>query len=283
MSPGDDQIALHYDSRRSPGPALVHPMPTARPGVPFARGATSLGVVKGDRVVITCRWSLGRRRHARLCAPDRRGAPVVWRFRAGRGSPDRCRPVAIISASCGIGRLGSFKPFLDEAIRRSSVKAHRIMLQREQSARRGGAGSTTGMKPWPRARSSPSGARRSPRPTRSTILYPRDHGKPKGIVRDNGAGMHGGAGVVDCQNIYGVNPGETMFTASDVGWVVGHSYIVYGPSARRGDDDPLRASRQQFGSPARSGGSSPVRCGVDVHRPDRLRAIKRSGRTPRVP
>ena len=52
-------------------------------------------------------------------------------------------------------------------------------------------------------------------------------GRPKGVVRD-----HGGYAVAlnfSMNYVYGMHPGETLFTASDVGWVVGHSYIVYGP------------------------------------------------------
>ena len=144
---------------------------------------------------------------------------------------DDAAPVAIISASCGIEptRVVPYKPFLDEAIERSrSSRRTGSCSSASSCAPSWRPGSTTGMSSWPPSALSPSGARRSPRPTRSTSSTPPGPpGSRRDIVRDNGG--HAVALAWSMPNIYGVNPGETMFTASDVGWVVGHSYIVYGP------------------------------------------------------
>jgi propionyl-CoA synthetase len=78
-------------------------------------------------------------------------------------------------------------------------------------------------------------------------------GKPKGIVRDNGG--HAVAMTWSMENIYGLRKGETMFTASDVGWVVGHSYIVYAPLLA-GRPSCSKASRSVRPTPAPSGGCS---------------------------
>ena len=140
-------------------------------------------------------------------------------------------PKVIVSASCGIEptRVVPYKPFLDEAIERSSVKpAHRIMLQREQQRAELAPGEHAWDELMASERAQPVGCTPVAATDPLYILYTSGTtGKPKGIVRDNGG--HAVALAWSMPNIYGVNPGETMFTASDVGWVVGHSYIVYGP------------------------------------------------------
>jgi len=94
-------------------------------------------------------------------------------------------------------------------------------------------------------------------PVRATdplyILYTSGTtGKPKGVVRDNGG--HAVALRWSMANIYDVGPGEVMFTASDVGWVVGHSYIVYAPLLTARPRCSTRASRWAHRTPGSSGG-----------------------------
>ncbi len=140
------------------------------------------------------------------------------------------QPKLIISASCGIevDRVVPYKPLLDKGIEIASVKPERcIILQRPEEKTSMIAGRDLD---W-----SELMAEEKPVdcvPVAATdplyILYTSGTtGMPKGIVRDNGG--HLVALMWSMKNIYGVEPGEVFWTASDVGWVVGHSYIVYAP------------------------------------------------------
>ena len=143
---------------------------------------------------------------------------------------DDATPKVVLSASCGIepNRIVAYKPLLDEAIDIAVHKPDRcVILQRPQEAAAMVAGRDLD---WAEAEASAE-----PRPctwVEATdplyILYTSGTtGQPKGIVRDNGG--HLVALNWSMRNIYGVEPGEVYWAASDVGWVVGHSYIVYGP------------------------------------------------------
>jgi len=140
------------------------------------------------------------------------------------------QPKLIISASCGIevDRIVPYKPLLDRAIEIASVKPERcVILQRPQEK----ASMIVGRDlDW--AELIDHARPVDCVPVAATdplyILYTSGTtGMPKGIVRDNGG--HLVALKWSMKNIYGVEPGEVFWTASDVGWVVGHSYIVYAP------------------------------------------------------
>jgi propionyl-CoA synthetase len=144
---------------------------------------------------------------------------------------DDARPKVIVSASCGIEptRVIEYKPMLDEALRRSEHQPDQcIIVQRPQVVAEMGERDldwATLMRPGTvPAAGCVTLAATDP----LYILYTSGTtGRPKGILRDNGG--HAVALHWTMRNIYNIGPGDVMFTASDVGWVVGHSYIVYGP------------------------------------------------------
>ncbi|HEX5867729.1 MAG TPA: AMP-binding protein, partial [Beijerinckiaceae bacterium] len=147
---------------------------------------------------------------------------------------DDAEPKIILSASCGIepSRVVPYKPLLDAAIELSRAKpAACLILQRPQAE----AGLVAGRDfDWQDtvAAAKTAGKVADCVPVAATdplyILYTSGTtGRPKGVVRDNGGHMV--ALKWSMKNLYGLDPGEVFWTASDVGWVVGHSYIVYGP------------------------------------------------------
>ncbi len=143
---------------------------------------------------------------------------------------DDAKPVLIVSASCGVegARVIPYKPLLDQAIEMAKHKvATAVLLQRPQVEA-----------PLIPGRDLDWGAAMADAhpvdcvPVDATdplyILYTSGTtGQPKGVVRDNGG--HATALLWSMRNIYDVQPGEVYWAASDVGWVVGHSYIVYAP------------------------------------------------------
>ena len=147
---------------------------------------------------------------------------------------DDATPKAIIAASCGIepGRVIAYKPLIDNAIEIASHKPETCLVfqREEQTAELSSVRDRDLGVLMEEAKS--AGRRIAPVPVKATdplyILYTSGTtGQPKGVVRDNGGHMV--ALKWSMSNLYDVQPGEVFWAASDVGWVVGHSYITYAP------------------------------------------------------
>ena len=228
-----DQSALIYDSPVT-GTAARFTYRELRDEVArFAGVLAAQGVQPGDRVVIY--MPMVPEAVIAMLACARIGAihSVVFGGFAAHELASRiedARPKVVVSASCGIEptTLVAYKPLLDAAIEMVEAKPERcIILQRPQLEAE--------LHPrrdldWHEAI-----AQAEPAPCVSVeatdplyILYTSGTtGHPKGIVRDNGG--HAVALAWTMKHVYGVDPGEVYWAASDVGWVVGHSYIVYAP------------------------------------------------------
>jgi propionyl-CoA synthetase len=193
----------------------------------------SLGVEKGDRVIVYMPMIPETLVAILACARIGAVHSVVFGGFAAHELAiriDDAKPKVIVSASCGIEPKGpiSYKPLLDKAIEMSSYKPEKcVIFQREQVE--------AALIPerdldWVTAMQGVAGVDcvivEATDPL--YILYTSGTtGVPKGVVRDNGG--HAVALKWSMKNIYGIEPGDVYWAASDVGWVVGHSYIVYGP------------------------------------------------------
>ena len=199
----------------------------------FAGALQSRGVRKGDRVIIYMPMIPEALIAMLACARIGAIHSVVFGGFASHELAvriDDCKPKIIVSASCGIERdkVIDYKRLLDFAIELAHFKPE-ICIIRQREQLRASLNEERDLT-WKQAL---LGAEPVPCvPVESSdplyILYTSGTtGKPKGVVRDNGGHMV--ALKWSMENVYGVKPGETYWAASDVGWVVGHSYIVYGP------------------------------------------------------
>ena len=239
----------HVRDGRGDQPALVHDSPVTGSTrtftyaelldrvATFAGALASLGVGQGDRVVVY--MPMVPEAVVVMLACARLGAvhSVVFGGFAPAELAARiedAKPVVIVAASCGIepSRVVEYKPMLDAALDRCSHTPESvIVLQREQCRAAVGERDTDWEElDWDElvADAEPAGCVDVEATDPLYVLYTSGTtGRPKGIVRDNGG--HAVALRWSMDNVFGIGPGDVWFTASDVGWVVGHSYIVYAP------------------------------------------------------
>ena len=227
-----EQAALIYDSPVT-GTQRTYTYAQLRDEVAaFAGVLAAQGVERGDRVVVYMPMVPGAAVAMLACARIGAVHSVVFGGFAPKELAvriDDAAPKVIVSASCGIEgkRVIEYKPLLDKAIELAEHKPSScVILQRPQAAAAMGPNDVE----WAGAAAAATPA--DCVPVKATdplyILYTSGTtGKPKGVVRDGGG--YAVALNWSMPSVYNVGAGETIFTASDVGWVVGHSYIVYAP------------------------------------------------------
>lgn len=237
----------HVVNGRADQPALVHDSPVTgtratytyaqllEQVAAFAGALRALGVEKGDRVIVY--MPMIPEAVIAMLACARLGAvhSVVFGGFAAKelaARVDDARPKVVVAASCGVepSRVVEYKPLLDRALELAEHEPSAVVLKQRPQAE---ASMVEGRDlDWDMAmkhgRSDPAGCVEVAATDPLYVLYTSGTtGKPKGIVRDNGG--HAVAMAWSLPNVYDVRAGQVFWAASDVGWVVGHSYIVYAP------------------------------------------------------
>ncbi len=227
------QLAMIYDSPATDSQQKFTFMELRDEVAKFAGGLKNLGVEKGDRVIIY--MPMVPEAVIAMLACARLGAVHSVVF--GGFAPnelavriDDAKPKVIVTASCGIEftRVIEYKPLVDQAIAiAESPPENTVVLQRPQAQAKMQSGQDHD---WNELLKKAEPA--EPVALDATdplyILYTSGTtGLPKGVLRDNGG--HAVALKYSMKAVYNTDPGDVFWAGSDVGWVVGHSYIVYAP------------------------------------------------------
>ncbi len=228
-----DRLALIYDSPVTDQKRRYTYREMRDTVAKLAGAIAANGVGKGDRVIVYMPMIPEAAMAMLACARIGAIHSVVFGGFAAKELATRiddCQPKMVLSASCGIepNRQVAYKPLLDEAIEIARHKPETcIIKQRPQLPAELKEGRD---QDWDAALEAAAPADCVPVGATDPlyILYTSGTtGQPKGVVRDNGG--HATAILWSMKHIYNVEPGDVYWAASDVGWVVGHSYIVYGP------------------------------------------------------
>ncbi|HEX7187755.1 MAG TPA: propionyl-CoA synthetase [Actinomycetes bacterium] len=234
VASGDaDRLALVYDSPVTGTKRTYTYAQLLDETATFAGALASLGVGKGDRVVIY--MPMVPEAVVAMLACARLGAvhSVVFGGFAAQELAvrlDDAAPKVVVTASCGIevSRVVEYKPLLDRALELATHRPdHVVLLQRPQAE---AALTAPRDIDWRELVATAQPAECVPVAGSDPLYVLYTSGttaRPKGVVRDNGG--HAVALIWSMLNVYGIGPGDVWWTASDVGWVVGHSYIVYAP------------------------------------------------------
>ncbi|MEM8561430.1 MAG: propionyl-CoA synthetase [Pseudomonadota bacterium] len=228
-----DQLAVIYDSPVTSSKRQITFFELREQVARFAGALRAQGVEQGDRVIVYLPMVPEALIAMLACARIGAIHSVVFGGFASNELAvriDDAVPKVIVSASCGVepGRVVPYKPLLDEAISLAQHKPERcLILQRPLQEAELIPGRDLD---WSEAVSAAE-------PVDCVVVSANDPlyvlytsgttGQPKGVVRDTGGSI--ASLKWSMKHIYNVNPGEVYWAASDVGWVVGHSYIVYGP------------------------------------------------------
>ena len=241
----DNCVDRHVDAGRGDVVALIHDSPVTASQTRYTyrelRDATALfagvlraqGVARGDRVIIYMPMMAEAVIAMLACARIGAVHSVVFGGFAGAELAKRiddARPKLVVSASCGIEptRVVDYKPLLDRGLELSAHPVARCVILQRDTQR---CDLTPGRDiDWHAAIAAAEPADCVPVAATDPlyVLYTSGTtGTPKGVLRDNGG--HAVAMHYSAQAVYGLTPDDVFWTASDVGWVVGHSYCVYAP------------------------------------------------------